>query len=140
MIVIACVDNNMGMLFNQRRQSQDRVLRETILQRCEGHKLWMNSYSYKQFEKQAVNKDVTICVAEDFLTRAEAGDYCFIENADVANCSDKIEQIILFFWNRDYPTDFYFTVPVHSKPWRLVSREDFCGSSHEKITEEVYSR
>lgn len=140
MIVIACVDNNMGMLFNQRRQSQDRVLREKILQRCKGKKLWMNAYSYKQFEKQAANKDITICVAEDFLIIAGAGDYCFIENADVANCSDKIEQIILFFWNRDYPADLYFTVPVNSKPWRLVSREDFCGSSHEKITEEVYNR
>lgn len=140
MIVIACVDNNMGMLFNQRRQSQDKVLREKILQCCEGHKLWMNAYSYKQFEGQAANKDITICVAEDFLTRAEAEDYCFVENADVANCSNEIEQIILFCWNRDYPADFYFTVPVHSKPWRLVSQEDFCGSSHEKITEEVYSR
>lgn len=140
MIVIACVDNNMGMLFNQRRQSQDRGLREKILQRCEDHKLWMNAYSYKQFEEQAANKDITICVAEDFLTRAEAEDYCFVENADVANCSNEIEQIILYCWNRDYPADFYFTVPVHSKPWRLVSLEDFCGSSHEKITEEVYSR
>lgn len=140
MIVIACVDNNMGMLFNQRRQSQDRLLREKILQRCEDHKLWMNAYSYKQFEEQAANKDITICVAEDFLTRAEAEDYCFVENADVANCSNEIEQIILYCWNRDYPADFYFTVPVHSKPWRLVSLEDFCGSSHEKITEEVYSR
>lgn len=140
MIVIACVDNNMGMLFNQRRQSQDRALREKILQRCEDHKLWMNAYSYKQFEEQAANKDITICVAEDFLTRAGAGDYCFVENADVANCSNEIEQIILYCWNRDYPADFYFTVPVHSKPWRSVSLEDFCGSSHEKITEEVYSR
>lgn len=140
MIVIACVDNNMGMLFNQRRQSQDRLLREKILQRCENHKLWMNAYSYKQFEEQATNKDITICVAEDFLTRAEAEDYCFVENADVANCSNEIEQIILYCWNRDYPADFYFTVPVNSKPWRLVSLEDFCGSSHEKITEEVYSR
>lgn len=140
MIVIACVDNNMGMLFNQRRQSQDKVLREKILQCCKGKKLWMNAYSYKQFEGQAVNKDMTICVAEDFLNRAEAGDYCFVENTDVANCSDKIEQIIIYCWNRDYPADSYFTVLVHSKPWRLLSREDFCGSSHEKITEEVYSR
>lgn len=140
MIVIACVDNNMGLLFNQRRQSQDRILRERVLQRCEDCRLWMNAYSYQLFKGQGVNKDITICIAEDFLAKAAAGDYCFVENADAANYIDKIEQIILFCWNRDYPADFYFTVPVHSKPWQLLNREDFDGSSHEKITEEVYGR
>ena len=30
MIVIACLDDNGGMMFNHRRQSQDRVLRAHI--------------------------------------------------------------------------------------------------------------
>ena len=31
MIVIACLDNDGGMMFNQRRQSQDRYLRDRIV-------------------------------------------------------------------------------------------------------------
>ena len=31
MIVIACVDDRMGMLFNRRRQSQDAALRQRLL-------------------------------------------------------------------------------------------------------------
>lgn len=140
MIVVACVDNNMGLLFNKRRQSQDKVMRERLLQRCAGCKLWMNAYSFNMFKVQAADPNVNICVAEDFLQQAATGDYCLIENTDPANYIDKIEQIILFCWNRDYPADFYFNVPLQAKPWRLLSSEDFCGTSHEKITEEVYGR
>ena len=32
MILIVCVDNKNGMLFNRRRQSQDRMLRTRILE------------------------------------------------------------------------------------------------------------
>lgn len=40
MIIIACTDDNQGMLFNHRRQSQDRVQRQRMLQRTGGAKLW----------------------------------------------------------------------------------------------------
>ena len=36
MIVIACVDDRMGMLFNRRRQSQDAALRQRLLERAAG--------------------------------------------------------------------------------------------------------
>ena len=50
MILITCVDNNMGMLFNHRRQSQDRVLKERILKSASGKIIWMNHYSENQFK------------------------------------------------------------------------------------------
>ena len=49
MKIIVCVDNQNGMMFNHRRQSQDRVLRKRILELTGGEKLWMNAYSQKQF-------------------------------------------------------------------------------------------
>ena len=52
MILIVCVDDNKGMMFNHRRQSQDRVLRRHILDRVGDAKLWMNGYSAKMFEKE----------------------------------------------------------------------------------------
>ena len=30
MKIIACVDNDMGLMFHQRRQTQDRIVRENI--------------------------------------------------------------------------------------------------------------
>ena len=51
MIIISCVDDDMGMMFNHRRQSQDRVLRERVLEATKGKKLWMNHYSAKQFSE-----------------------------------------------------------------------------------------
>ena len=47
MILITCVDDKMGMLFNKRRQSMDSILRERVLKMCAGKKLWMNEYSRK---------------------------------------------------------------------------------------------
>ena len=49
MIVVAVVDDNMGMMFNKRRQSKDRALRERILALAGKGKLWMNEYTYQQF-------------------------------------------------------------------------------------------
>lgn len=34
MVVIACVDERKGMMFNQRRQSRDTALCEDILREC----------------------------------------------------------------------------------------------------------
>ena len=36
MIVCVAVDDNLGMTFNKRRQSQDRVLRERLLELTQG--------------------------------------------------------------------------------------------------------
>ena len=44
MIVIACLDDNGGMMFNHRRQSQDRVLRAHIAALVGDARLWMNHY------------------------------------------------------------------------------------------------
>lgn len=49
MIVMVCVDDKNGMMFNKRRQSQDRVLRQHMLELAGDKKLWMNAYSRKQF-------------------------------------------------------------------------------------------
>ena len=65
-------------------------------------------------------------------------DYCFVENLEIENFRDKIEKIILCKWNRKYPGDFFFTIDVNDGSWKLKGVEEFSGSSHEKITLEVY--
>ena len=135
MIVMLCVDDRYGMMFNCRRQSQDRVLRERMQKLTGGKPLWMNAYSKKQFEDSS-----NICVSEEYLEHAETGEYCFVEDQDITPYAARIEKIILFRWNRTYPADAYFNFELLSSGWILKETEEFEGSSHEKITEEVYTR
>lgn len=143
MILIACIDDNKGMMFNHRRQSQDRVLRQHILSMVGDGRLWMNEYSGKMFAKDSDGSpEERICVDEDFLNKASAGEYCFVEKdswvVDLFPDTANIESVVLYKWNRVYPTDQYFTMDLSG--WRLVETIEFPGSSHEKITEERYER
>lgn len=139
MNLIVAIDDNNGMMFNKRRQSQDRVLRDRIRKLCANSRLWVNHYTEKQF-LQDENGTAHIDVDDAFLSEAAPGEYCFAENVSVAPYEKYIEQIILFKWNRKYPGDFHFDIDLANGTWKLVSVEDFPGSSHEKITMEVYTR
>lgn len=45
MILTACVDDRMGMLFNHRRVSQDQKVNENILAMCQNKYLYMEGLS-----------------------------------------------------------------------------------------------
>ena len=49
MKLIVCIDTKKGMMFFGRRQSQDGALRKWIIDHTKGQRLWMSSYSSKQF-------------------------------------------------------------------------------------------
>ncbi len=126
---IVCVSKNNGMLFNNRRQSRDITIIEDILKNIGTSKLYINEFSKGLFyEKSFVDKD--------FLDNAENNDFCFVENIDLTNYKDKIDTLIIYRWNRDYPADFFFELDLSS--WKLKSKCDFSGNSHPKITKEVY--
>ena len=60
MNVIICLDQNNGMLFNNRRQSRDRIVRKNILEYINGAKLYMDEYSFKQFSEDKADNIVVI--------------------------------------------------------------------------------
>ena len=101
MIVIACLDDNGGMMFNHRRQSQDRVLRAHIAALVGDARLWMNHYSAQQFDAESIQH---LNVDDAFLQEAVDGDYCFVEDTALKSYERWIEKIIVFRWNRAYPT------------------------------------
>ena len=138
MKIVVCLDDHGGMLFNHRRQSKDSALRQNMLNMCNDGALWMNSYSAAQFSNEETGKDI-IVVAEDFLDKAGSLDYCFVENTDISAYASLVKQVIVYRWNRDYPRDMTFPEKLFSSKWKLISREDFPGNSHDKITREVYS-
>lgn len=137
MILIVCVDNSMGMSFNQRRQSTDRILRDRILKYSSQSRLWMSLYSAGQFS----GLHCPHIQADDvFLQKAAPGEYCFAENIDVLPFEAKTEELILYRWNRSYPADLFFNIPLAGHQWRLIQSEKFSGYSHKIITEEIYRR
>lgn len=139
MIIIAAVDDRYGMMFNKRRVSQDSAVREHLIKLCDGSKLWMNLYSLKQFNY--INAEhFALEVAEDFLERAGNGAFCFVENCSVLPYVDKIEKVILYKWNRNYPADVFFDLPLSENSWKCNVIEEFVGTSHEKITVEEWKR
>lgn len=131
MYVIVPVDNRMGVGFNGRRQSRDSVLNAYLLKLSQGKTLWMAPGSAALFSQAS-----GVRIDEDFLSQAESEDLCFVEGQCLLPHLDKIRGVVLCKWNRDYPADLFLDLDL--KSWQLLHTEEFPGSSHEKLTIEVY--
>ena len=128
MKLIVCLDDNNGMMFNKRRQSRDRVLIENMIELCKDEKIYTNEYSVSLFPENAVK-------IFDNIEDIEKS-YCFAENFTVNE--EYVDEIIVYKWNRVYPADTHFNIDLGN--WTLTESVDFEGSSHEKITREIYRR
>ncbi len=129
MNVAVCIDDNCGMLFNSRRQSRDRILIEDFLRTAENNRVFIRSFSEKLFT------DMNVSVNDNCLDEAEENDFCFVEDECILPFSQKIRKLIIYKWNRVYPSDFCFEMP---DGFTLTETFEFQGSSHEKITREIY--
>lgn len=129
MYVIACVDDRNGLLFNNRGQSRDAKVIEKIQELTKNNKLWIHPFSSVLFPEASIS--------EYFLEEAKAGEFCFLENMQPKE-TERIEGIYLFRWNRTYPYDTVLSIPMES--FRKTHEESFAGTSHDKITLEVYRR
>lgn len=134
MDIIVCLDDKDGMGFNMRRQSRDRVLIQHMLQFIEGKPLWVAPGSAALFDPLPGN----VHVGENYLLQAGAGEYCFVEDRKWEEFAHKVKRIIVYRWNRSYPADIRFP-EAERKRRMLVSSTDFSGSSHDRLTQEVYS-
>ena len=134
MKLILFLDERGGMLFLGKRQSKDSVARAYILKMTAGHRLWMNPYSAGQFTEGG-----DISVSDTPVRDAGAEDYVLLENLPVT--PDEASEVILFLWNRHYPSDVRFDKEsLITEGFRLTETDEFAGSSHEKITVEHYRR
>lgn len=131
MHLIICIDDRDGVSFCGRRLSQDRELNRHILELTDGHELWMSSYSAKLFS------DCNVRIDDAFQYKAGMGDYCFLETDAILNAYEHLESVVLYHWNRTYPSTQKFPRTLLAN-MRLVHTEEFSGSSHEKITMERF--
>lgn len=133
MRVIVFLDDKNGMLFNKRRQSRDQAVLEEIQMLCQGKVLWMNEYSFSVYRKM---EGVEIRCRQDFLQKAGTGEYALVETDDLEEISKNIEEILIFRWNRLYPSDKKLELDLSG--WQYTVEKEFSGNSHKKITLEKY--
>lgn len=136
MNIIVVVDNNNGMLFNNRRLSRDRVLAAKILDISQYTTLRISPFSEELFESLPDNVEVS----DSFLDDAVAGDICFDENELLMHYAKKIDTFYLFKWNRNYPSDLKLDFIPSEQGMSLRKTEHFEGSSHDDITLEIWQR
>ncbi len=136
MRAIVCVDDKGGMMFGTRRQSRDRLLIADVLEMTKGERLYIAPYSQLLFEENAD----AVTVDENMLDTANEKEYCFVESKSLLPYADKIEELVIYRWNRHYPATLYFDIAPTESGYKLVSTAEFAGYSHEKITKEIYRR
>lgn len=132
MTIALCIDDSGGMLFNGRRQSRDSLLIKNFIEFCRDRPIHIASFSARLFSEFADR----VIVDDDFLTSAEEDDVCFVENADVVPFAGKIDRVVIYRWNRRYPSDFRFNLDMSG--YVLAESVEFAGSSHDRITREVF--
>lgn len=135
MKVIICLDNNNGISFNNRRQSRDRVLIDDVMKSVNGGRLFVHPYSEILFTDKS-----QLVVSGSYLQEAGPDDYCFVELQSLDAILSEINEFIVYHWNRHYPADSFFTIDLAKQGFKLDSRLEFEGSSHDKITKEVYKK
>lgn len=133
MTVFVCIDDRGGMLFNHRRQSRDRVQIADMLAFVGSGRLLCDPYSATLFPEGGATFD------EDFLEKAEEGDFCFVENRPLAPHAGRISTLVVYRWNRTYPRDVLLDLPLPGD-FRLTETVELVGHSHETITRERYER
>lgn len=125
MNLIVCIANNNGIMFNKRRVSKDALLIERLKGITKENKIYVSEYSKPLFD----GFDNLVLSIENLTSN----NFYFLEDKDY---NGNIDKIIIYKWNRDYPADKYFDIDLSG--YELISTQDFQGSSHDLITEEIY--
>ena len=134
MILVLCLDDALGMMFNHRRQSRDRVLVADLLDTVGNGRLFVSPYSKALFPPEAT----CVAVADDPCAAAGKEDFVFVEDTDPTAAWEKVTAILIYRWNRLYPADKRFCGDMTG--FTLTETREFAGSSHDTITKEVWKK
>lgn len=154
MKIIVCTANNKGILFNKRRVSKDEEVIVDIFRNATV--IRVSEYSRKLFDeyigkvRELLNscdiryadgryhivEDKSNSVIDDKKKVTSQDEYYFVEE-EIKDFS-KVDEIIIYRWNRDYPADAFFK--FNEKKFELQESKDFAGKSHERITRDIWKR
>lgn len=134
MKLIVCLSEDDGMMFNRRRQSRDRVLIADMIRHVGETPLWVSPYSAPLFGEDCP----TLHIAPNPAKVAGENDYCFIEDTPLPKSLEDTNEIVIYRWNRLYPSDVYFSCDTSA--FHLTQSDEFVGSSHDNITKEIWKK
>ena len=130
--VIVIVDKEGGISFGGKRQSRDRELIKDIIASTDG-KIYMKEYSSKLFGDYPDR----IAVAENPILKCPDGGAAFLEGEKIGPYIESIGRVIVYTWDKVYPTDEYFDIPEIFDEGELIESSEIKGFSHDVITKEV---
>ena len=133
MKLILCVSDEMGVLFNERRQSSDIKVVQDVIELASGSRVLAHTYSGKLFAEYP-----QVVLADDYLTQAGEDDYCFCEKGTPD--ANQVKSVILYLWNRSYPWDVCRDDVIEMNQFQKTEETEFSGNSHEKITRQIFER
>jgi hypothetical protein len=142
MNAIFFVEDRMGLSFNGRRLSRDRVLTSRIVDATSSSSLFVSKFSAELFDLSCTpqivilgNGDGAEIFANGKLSFS-SNDFILTEDQDIPD--GLISGIYLYKWNRKYPFDR--RLEIDFTYFNLVKSTDFVGYSHDCISEEIYER
>lgn len=136
MTVFVCIDDKGGMTFFGKRQSRDSVLIKDVIEHADDGLIYVSDFSEKLFS----DSDASVISVPSPLESAGDGSYVFVENLPLAPYKNKIKSLVIYRWNRIYPSDKKLDIDPRALGMSLSESYDFEGSSHPRITKEVYER
>ena len=132
MKLVVCLDKNNGIRFFHKRQSQDELQRKNLLELIGKTKLYLYEYSYDLYKDFDFNFKIIDENTEIFEDSVFLYEGYFLEKF-----LPSVDEIICYFWNRDYPFDEVFNEFLKDD-WKERETIEFIGKSHEKITRKIF--
>ena len=129
MTLYICLDDRSGLQFNKRRQTRDAAVLEDIRSQCTGS-LLIEPFSEKLIREAEI----------PYVLPPETGNDYFAENIPSEEILEMTSRIVIYRWNRHYPSDIRWEPDLAALGFALKETAEFPGKSHEKITREVYER
>lgn len=131
MKLVVCLDDNFGILFNKRRQSSDEIQRIDLKNIIKEKKVYLTEYSFDLYKDLNLDFEIIDENSSNFLDDS----FFIYEGEFLEKVIEKVDEIICYFWNRDYPFDESFEILENFK---LIESFDFKGKSHDKITRKIF--
>ena len=150
MKLILCVDDRLGYSFNHRRQSSDLCMRQDMVRRLgDGFDdIFINAHTERSLLKDGCfgpreakrRLEHPARSGRAFLEdAADADGWAFVENVEVKGLWHRVDEILLYIWDKRYPADYSFPKELLSS-FVLTEETRFPGKSHDVIRLEHYVR
>ena len=133
--VAITLDDKGGMMFNNRRQSRDKLLIKDLCDKTECF-IYISAYSALLFEDF---KD-RIKIVDNPLEECPSGALAFVEGYKLSAFTDDIDELIVYCWNKVYPSDVKLDIDINASGFKMYAKYEFTGNSHDKITKGVYNK